>query len=197
MTDDSYKLKDIEFEYGKCTYKGLKYKPDFIYYDFTKSIPKSIRWELELASVYSKNTAKAMVWISPGDIYRSTFNFNSADGWGAPASIVLSGHGKLSAIGLLYSKVRVKSGWKSIADERPASESSLTIKWIVDNLLSPQSRVLDPFANENALLPTWCRRYCIHYVGYFNDEKKLEKARKVIDQVELPFKQEDMEYGSY
>lgn len=192
---EDYKLKDIELELGQCKYKGLKYKPDFIYYDFIKNIPNSIQWHFELSALYSKNTAKMISWISPGDLYMSDFNFNKAPGWGAPSKIILSGYGKLSAIGLLYSKIRIKNGWKAITDQRPATESSLTIKWIVDSLLSPQSRVLDPVANENAFLATWCRRYCISYLGFFSDKEKLSKAQKVINQIELPFKQEEIEYA--
>lgn len=141
-------------------------------------------------SAYDRSAPNAVMilWLPMASVHQYPFDPDECEPWVCCGTIV-SGSDPLY-IGYVYRKGDEPLGWKCrvISDRRGkrASSSSNTVKFMLEEFVKEGQTVVEPYAHRSAVLPTWCRRHAISYVGYTESRKVHGDIAKKLAQVELP-----------
>lgn len=147
------------------------------------STPIHSAWNY-LGPSYEKTIDGGMLvlWFPAFELVRRAYDPLEMGPW-VPRGVVLSGWGK-AEVGYIYSK----GGGSSLSrmlDTRDGRgvTSSMAMKYLVD---MARGKVVDPYAHACAILPIWCRRSLISYIGWTESAPTYDGIVKKLAQVELP-----------
>lgn len=130
-----------------------------------------------------------VLWMPASELHQTPFDPLDMCGPWIPSATILSGSAPLH-IGFVYSRSRSKASWetKLILDERGkrGPSSSLTVKFMLENLGDVVGPIVDPFAHSSAILPKYARIQGFRYVGYTASKKAYREIANKLAQVELP-----------
>lgn len=165
--------------------------------------PEKISEVTKVAYENSCSIANMVLWMPVSSFHKTDIDLISdVYGW-ITYGTILSGMGDQAKIGVLFGKKfylpsemedkPIGFGYVHVVDGKGGPASSKTVRWLLTTLnLSPNTRIIDPWAHKSATLATWARRYGLKYKGWIRSKKSFKEATEKLNQVELPGTQEEL-----
>jgi len=146
----------------------------------------------QISNAYYKSLddGHLVLWMPAAELHRAVIDPANLETPWKPQATILSGTSPIY-VGYIFAKQKSYVDWATtfIPDERSkrGPSSSKSMKFLLEKLVpNDRALVVDPYPDRSAVLPIWCRRMLISYVGYAGSKSVYQDMKKKLAQVELP-----------